>query len=224
VSEGDGGSGGDPERNGQNTNVLLAKILRLDVDHPSGGVAYGIPSDNPFAGGGGAPEVYMIGVRNPWRWTFDRMTGDMWIGDVGQNLIEELDVIPAGQQNGRNLGWSMWEGSSCYGNYSPCTMPGFVFPQVEWNHTTSPWRAIIGGEVYRGTCYPDIAGYYFFTDNSAHTLSRAQLNADLSVTYIDLPTPTNGWPQSPSAIHGDARGELYETTTGGDVWHLEAGP
>lgn len=224
VGEGDGGGGGDPERNGQNTSALLAKILRLDVDHPAGGKPYGIPAGNPFAAGGGAPEVFVYGVRNPWRFSFDRATGDLWIGDVGQNLIDELDVLPAGQQAGKNLGWSMWEGSSCFGNYTPCVRTAMVFPQVEWNHNTTPWRAIIGGQVYRGSCYPSIVGNYYFTDNVAHTMSLATLNPDHSVTYLDLPAPSGGWPQSPASLHADSRGELYETTTGGDIWHVEAGP
>jgi glucose/arabinose dehydrogenase len=228
ISTGDGGAGGDPVRNSQNPNALLGKMLRIDVDNPSGGKPYGIPSDNPFVAGGGAPEVFMLGLRNPWRWSFDRGTGDMWIGDVGQNAWEELDVIRAGQQSGKNLGWSMWEGNACYGNY-PCTMPGMTFPQLVWEHGPTPWVAIIGGQVYRGTCYPDLVGTYFFTDYGAHTLSTGVLNADNSVTYADLapPTPppvTGGWPQAPSSLHADSRGELYETTTGGDVWHLEAGP
>jgi glucose/arabinose dehydrogenase len=230
LGTGDGGSGGDPDRNGQNTNALLAKILRIDVDHPAGGKPYGIPPTNPFADGtGGAPEVFIVGVRNPWRWSFDRGTGDLWIGDVGQMLVEELDVLPAGQQAGANLGWSMWEADHCYGNYT-CTMAGMTFPKAEWwhantlGHPDSGWRAIIGGQVYRGSCYPDIVGYYFFTDNTAATLSRGHLETDGTVTIVDQPPPTGGWPTGPSAIHADARGELYETTIDGYVYHLEAGP
>lgn len=230
LGTGDGGSGGDPKRNAQNPSALLGKILRLDVDHPAAGKPYGIPAGNPFASGGGAPEVFMLGVRNPWRWSFDRATGDLWIGDVGQNCVEELDVVRAGQQAGANLGWSMWEAHDCYGNYT-CTQAGFVFPQLEWSHggscpnaTDSGFRAIIGGQVYRGTCYPDLAGYYFFTDNTEHGLHRAQLQADGSLTLVDLPAPSGGWPASPASLHADSRGELYETTTQGYVYHLEAGP
>src|SRR5262249_54455211 len=107
ISTGDGGNAGDGDKNGQNPHAPLAKIPRIDVDPPTVGRAYGIPADNPFASGvDGAPEVWVLGLRNPWRWTFDRATGDMWIADVGQNQIEELDVLVAGQQAGKNLGWS----------------------------------------------------------------------------------------------------------------------
>jgi len=231
IGTGDGGGGGDPHRNAQaidrtaasciasQCDPLLGKILRIDVDNPANGKPYGIPADNPFAAGGGEPEIFMIGVRNPWRWAFDRMTGDMWIGDVGQNLIEELDVLPAGQQAGKNLGWSMWEADSCY--RAPCSMAGITFPQYQVTHAQG-WAAIIRGQVYRCTCFPDIAGYYFFTDNTAHTLSRAQYDAvGNTVTSTNLP---GTWPQGPSSLHADARGELYETTTNGTVYRLEAGP
>jgi glucose/arabinose dehydrogenase len=231
VGTGDGGQGGDPHRNGQaidrtaqscmqsGCEPLLGKMLRIDVDHPANGKNYGIPADNPFASGGGEPEIFMIGVRNPWRWSFDRMTGDMWIGDVGQDVDEELDVIPAGQQKGANLGWSMFEANRDYGNYT-ADMTGKTFPQVVKNHTNDGWHAIIGGQVYRGPCYPDLAGKYFYSDNTAHTLSVATFDGQ-NLTSTDLP---GTWPSSPASIHADARGELYETTTNGSVYHIEAGP
>jgi glucose/arabinose dehydrogenase len=242
VTEGDGGSGGDPFKNGQNTNVLLAKMLRIDVDHQTGNLPYGIPADNPFAAGGGAPEIFMYGLRNPWRWSFDKKTGDMWIGDVGQNYFDELDVLLPSEQKGANLGWSMYEGNACCANAAAvpdhcqqsttvaCDPTGKIFPKFTWAHQTvgnnvaTAWRAPIGGTVYRGTCYPDIVGKYYMTDNSAHVVTEVVLNADLSVTVTELPAPTGGWPQSPASLHDDARGELYLTTTGGDVWHIEAGP
>ena len=233
VGTGDGGGGGDPHRNGQaidrtaasctqsQCEPLLGKMLRIDVDHPAGGKPYGIPADNPFAAGGGEPEIFMIGVRNPWRWSFDRANGDMWIGDVGQDVDEELDVLPAGQQNGKNLGWSMFEANRDYGNYT-ADPTGKTFPQVVKNHTADGWHAIIGGQVYRGPCYPDLAGKYFYSDNTADTLSVATFDGQ-SVTTSDLTRPA-GWPTGPASLHADARGELYVTTTSGGVFHLEAGP
>jgi glucose/arabinose dehydrogenase len=219
IGTGDGGGGGDPNRNGQNTNALLGKILRIDVDHPANGKPYGIPSDNPFAAGGGAGEVFIYGVRNPWRWSFDRGTGDLWIGDVGQDTIEELDVLAAGQQAGKNLGWSMYEANSCYGNY-PCNPAGITMPQDQRNHSTG-WNAIIGGQVYRGTCYPDLVGTYFYSDNGNGGLTTAVLQANMSLSITDL----NGtFPGGPASIHADARGELYEGTVAGGIWHIEAGP
>jgi glucose/arabinose dehydrogenase len=253
---GDGGGAGDPDRNGQNPNALLAKILRLDVAHPSGGKQYGIPSDNPFAAGGGAGEVFIMGVRNPWRWSFDRATGDMWIGDVGQNVTEELDVLPAGQQNGKNLGWSVFEANSCCasqsdkcsqgGTQQQCDNAGKVFPQDTRDHGTG-WNAIIGGQVYRGACFPDLQGFYYYTDNGHHGLSRAKLQPDNSLKVDDLgkcsmtmatciaPTDCTGgaqdlcqltslWPTSPASLHANSLGEMFETTTSGDVYAFEAGP
>jgi glucose/arabinose dehydrogenase len=233
IGTGDGGDGGDPCRNGQaidrtaasctmtNCEPLLGKILRIDVDHPANGKPYGIPADNPYAHGGGEPEIFMLGVRNPWRWSFDRKTGDMRIGDVGQDVDEEHDVLPAGQQNGKTLGWSMFEANRDYGNYT-ADMTGKFFPQVVKNHTNDGWHAIIGGQVYRGPCYPDIVGKYFYSDNTADTLSVATFDGT-NVTTSDLPAPA-GWPSGPASLHADARGELYLTTTGGGVFHIEAGP
>ena len=230
IGTGDGGGGGDPKRNGQNKNALLGKILRIDVDHPAGGKPYGIPSTNPFAAGGGAPEVWIYGVRNPWRWSFDRANGDMWIGDVGQGVTEEIDVLRAGQQAGANLGWSAFEGTACCATqadrctqtapFQACDMTGITFPQDQRSHA-SGWFAIIGGQVYRGSCYPDLVGWYFYTDNQHKTIAKAQLQANGTLTIIDL---TGTFPAGPSSIHADARGELYETDVSGNVWALEAAP
>jgi hypothetical protein len=170
-------------------------------------------------------------VRNPWRWSFDRATGDMWIGDVGQGETEELDVLLAGHQAGQNLGWSAYEGSGCCatqddkctqsGSQQACDPTGKFFPQLTHSHNPDGWLAIIGGQVYRGTCYPDIVGTYFFSDNSKAGLSEAKLQPDGSIVATDLP---GTWPASPASIHADSRGELYETTTSGQVFHIMAGP
>ena len=219
VATGDGGGAGDVAGNAQNPQALLGKILRIDVEHPSATKPYSIPADNPFADGtAGAPEVFILGVRNPWRWSFDRETGDMWIADVGQELIEELDVLPSGAQAGKNLGWNMYEGNSCY--KAPCTPDGMTFPQHTRAHSTG-WAAIIGGEVYRGSCYPDLRGTYLFTDYMAHGLAAAKLQPDGSLTVADLP---GTFPAEPSSIHGDAEGELYLTTVGGEIYRLEVSP
>ncbi|MBS1119566.1 MAG: Glucose/sorbosone dehydrogenase-like protein [Deltaproteobacteria bacterium] len=234
IGTGDGGQANDPNNNGQaltdgspnaNTHALLGKLLRIDVDNKLAGQEYGIPSDNPFAAGGGLPEIFAIGLRNPWRWSFDRLTGDMWIGDVGQEDIEEVDVIKAGELKGKNFGWSTCEGSK---NFKPagaqCTIAQFA-PQDERTHTSPPngdgWNAIIGGQVYRGTCYPDIVGTYFYTDNGRGGLAKATLNGDGSLTKANLP---GSFPASPASLHEDARGELYLTDTAGNVHHLEASP
>lgn len=227
IGTGDGGGGGDPNQNGQslvdgspqaNSVALLGKMLRIDVDHKATGKEYGIPSDNPFASGGGAPEIFIIGLRNPWRWSFDRETGDLWIGDVGQGEIEELTALPSGQQKGKNLGWSMYEGSQCF--RQPCSEANMTFPQEARTHGDG-WISVIGGDTYRGTCYPDIVGWHFYTDYGAGGLYRARLKSD---GMIDKMTVAGSFPGSVSSIHSDARGELYMTTTGGQVLHLEAGP
>jgi len=217
VGTGDGGGNLNLPRS-QDRNGLFGKMLRIDVDNKTPGKEYGIPADNPFAPGGGAPEVFMLGLRNPWRWSFDRETGDMWIADVGASTIEELDVLAPAQQRGANLGWSMYEGSRC--NTPPCDPTGKVFPQDERDHVNQKWTAIIGGQVYRGTCYPDLVGWYFYTDISAHVLIKARRKLDGSLEIVDLP---GNLPRSPTSIHADARGELYMTDAN-TVYHLEAGP
>ncbi|HEY5944332.1 MAG TPA: PQQ-dependent sugar dehydrogenase [Kofleriaceae bacterium] len=229
IGTGDGGGAGDPNRTAQDTNKLLGKILRIDVNSEANGKKYAIPSDNPFATSGGAPEVFIYGVRNPWRWSFDRATGDMWIGDVGQGAIEELTVLKKGEQAGKNLGWSKYEGNKCYAtNYTPCTdgeynSNGFTGPQYTRTHSEN-WISIIGGQVYNGSCFPDLKGFYFTTDYGAHPLVRAKLEANGTVAATELTAPTGGWPQSPSSLHADARGELFLTTTAGRIYQIEAGP
>ena len=220
---GDGGGGGDPQRNAQaivdgnpmpNTKALLGKMLRIDVDHKSPGKEHGIPADNPFAAGGGAPEIFMIGLRNAWRWTFDRETGDMWVADVGQGDLEELTVLRPGQQRGANLGWSQYEGSRCF--RAPCTVDA-IMPQDERTHAEG-WVSITGGQVYRGTCFPDIVGTYYYTDYGKGGLASAKSNGDGTLTVVDL---AGSFPTKGASIHADARGELYETDTNGNVFQLQ---
>jgi len=230
IGTGDGGGAGDPQRTGQDKNALLGKILRIDVDKTSAGKLYGIPSDNPYAGGGGAPEVFILGLRNPWRFSFDRETGDLWIGDVGQGVIEEMTVLRPAQQKGANLGWSMFEGNGCcmtqgdrcsqVGTQLACDTTGMIAPQDSRTHGDG-WISIIAGQTYRGTCYPDIVGWHFYTDYGKGGLVKARLNTDNTLEIVNL---TGSFPGSPASLHEDARGELFMTTTSGDVYHLEAGP
>ncbi len=244
ISTGDGGPQSDPAGSAQalvdgvidpqvttppEATALLGKMLRIDVDNPANGKEYGIPSTNPFAAGGGAPEIFMIGFRNPWRWSFDRGTGDMWIGDVGQGTIEELSYVKAGTGAGKNFGWDNWEGSICFGARTPATAPcnnqaNFVFPVDEKTHGGDGWDSIIGGQVYRGSCYPDIVGTYFYSDNGNGGLFTAKLNPDgATITKNELSGNFPG-PEQPASIHASASGELYLTTTNGAVFHIEAGP
>lgn len=234
VSLGDGGAGGDRSGNGQNPNTVLAKMLRLDVDNKAPGMEYGIPADNPFASGGGAPEVFMLGLRNPWRWSFDRGTGDMWIGDVGQEMAEELNVLRPHEQRGANLGWSIYEGNICCqsppgdptfhcalpGDPSSCSPTGMTFPRVAYDRAAG-WQSIIAGQVYRGSCFPDLYGWFYYTDWERQELARARLHADDTFESHDVGVKT---PPGPSSLHADARGELYLTTSFGGVYRLEVTP
>lgn len=235
IGTGDGGGAGDPNRRSQNPDDLLGKILRIDVDTRAPGLEYGIPADNPYANGGGRPEVFIRGLRNPWRWSFDRATGDLWIGDVGQNRFEEMTVLRPAQQNGANLGWSLYEGPSCCdtqadqclqqpGTTTPCDPTGLVFPQDSRDRLTvrgANWYSIIAGQTYRGTCYPDLVGYHFYTDVIADVLVKARLLADDTLEMTDLPDVVG---TQTTSIHADARGEIYVAKTTGKIYHLEAGP
>ncbi|MDQ3366599.1 MAG: PQQ-dependent sugar dehydrogenase [Myxococcota bacterium] len=219
IGTGDGGGGGDPARVGQNLTSLLGKMLRIDVDARTAGKEYGIPAANPYAAGGGAPEILMRGLRNPWRWSFDRETGDMWIADVGQDEVEELTVIRAGQFAGKNLGWSMYEGTRCF--RAPCDPAGQTFPQAEHARGATGWASITGGQVYRGSCYPDLVGWHFYTDYVRGGLVKARLAANDTLEVVPVP---GTFPGNIASIHADARGELYATNTEGNVYHLEATP
>jgi glucose/arabinose dehydrogenase len=170
VATGDGGSGGDPQGNGQRTDTLLAKILRIDVDRRDAarGLAYGIPADNPFLDVPGAlPEIWLTGLRNPWRFRFDPANGDMWIGDVGQNAWEEVDVARAGT-GGLNFGWNRMEGFHCYEPSKGCDRTGLTLPVAEYGHDRG--CAIIGGVVVRGSGQPGLDGWYVFSDSCSGNL------------------------------------------------------
>lgn len=158
IGLGDGGSQGDPNGNGQNVNVLLGKMLRLDVRGKDG---YSIPADNPFASGGGAQEVWAWGLRNPWRYSFDRLTGDLYIADVGQNKYEEVDFLPAGSPGGVNFGWNYREGLHAFKG-EPSAGLKLIDPVFEYDH--SQGCSITGGYVYRGQKLPEFYGIYLFGD------------------------------------------------------------
>lgn len=163
IALGDGGSGGDPNGNGQNTDALLGKILRIDVDStPAPGLQYAIPTDNPFVSKTGRDEIWLYGLRNPFRFSVDHATGDLWIGDVGQDEIEEVDRITP-QQGGANLGWNTMEGTHCYSPSSDCPTEGLTLPIFDYSHARGD-KSVIGGTVYHGTRIPRLAGVYVFGD------------------------------------------------------------
>jgi uncharacterized repeat protein (TIGR03806 family) len=154
IGFGDGGSAGDPGNRAQNLDVLLGKILRIDVDR---GNPYSTPPGNPFATGGGRPEIFAWGFRNPWRWSFDGANGDLWVGDVGQNRWEEIDLVRAGG----NYGWRIREGAHCY-NPDPCSRTGLIDPATEYSHQEG--CSVTGGFVYHGAAVPSLRGVYIFGD------------------------------------------------------------
>jgi len=165
IGMGDGGSGGDPHGNGQSLDTWLGKLLRIDVDS---GERYTIPPENPFARGGGLPEIWAYGLRNPWRFSFDRQTGDLYIGDVGQDKWEEIGFLPASSPGGANFGWNYYEGNHPFKG-QPLASVKFVWPIIEYPHGDMPAGqmsgcSVTGGIVYRGAALPDWQGAYIFGD------------------------------------------------------------
>jgi glucose/arabinose dehydrogenase len=155
IGLGDGGGGGDPDQNGQNRDTLLGTILRIDVEN--GSEDYAVPESNPFG-----TDVWAYGLRNPWRFSFDRDTGDLYIADVGQQFIEEINVQPADSGGGENYGWNIMEGSQCFSSAS-CDQSGLTLPVAEYDHQDGDC-SITGGYVYRGAQYPDLNGIYLYGD------------------------------------------------------------
>jgi glucose/arabinose dehydrogenase len=196
VGVGDGGSGGDPDGNGQNTNTLLGKILRIDVS----GDAYSIPPDNPFAHGGGAPEVYAYGLRNPWRISFDSKTGQLWAGDAGQDRWEEVDRIV----RGGNYGWNVMEGNHCYQPANGCPPTGLP-PRAEYDHDFG--CVAIGGYVYRGKEMPEMDGWYVYGDFCSGRVWAVDAGRDSGAAI-----PIADTSASISSFAQDADGELYMLT------------
>ena len=212
IALGDGGSGGDPYGNGQSLSTLLGKILRLSP-RPSDGRPYGIPKDNPFVGRPGAkPEIWEYGLRNPWRFSFDRETGDLWIGDVGQQAWEEIDVERAGSPGGGNFGWNLYEGSHPYQGGSPA---GLTMPVFEYPHDGSVC-AVTGGFVYRGTAIPDLMGAYVFGDYCQGQLEAFVLRGGRAIGHRLLGLHVDGL----ASFGEDADGELYVCALSGEVFKL----
>lgn len=158
IGMGDGGSSGDPLDYAQNISSLLGKMLRIDVDNPANGNNYSSPADNPFVGTSGLDEIYAMGLRNPWRWSFDRLTGDLILGDVGQNAWEEIDIIT----NGGNYGWRCYEGNHAYNTSGCMPQSNYIAPVHEYDHSTG--FSISGGYVYRGSAIPALNGTYIYSD------------------------------------------------------------
>jgi glucose/arabinose dehydrogenase len=215
IGTGDGGAGGDPHGYGQDLTTLLGKILRIDVDS---GDPYGIPDGNPFPVGDGASrlsEIWDWGLRNPWRFSLDRQTGDLWIGDVGQEIYEEVNAEPAGM-GGRNYGWRTMEGAHCY-NANLCADDGLTLPVAEYRH--SQGCSITGGYVYRGSALPQLAGQYVFTDYCTGRIWAIDAAAALSTGTAE-PTQYGKVPINPTSFGEDEAGELYLVNDSGQIYRL----
>ncbi|HSQ51789.1 MAG TPA: PQQ-dependent sugar dehydrogenase [Nitrospiraceae bacterium] len=211
---GDGGGSGDPNNNGQNTFSLLGKLLRLN---PDTGAACGNGIVNPFLLGGGAPQVWSLGLRNPWRFSFDSDTGDLYIGDVGQNAREEIDVS-VGANAGRqaNYGWRLMEGFLCFNPSSSCNSGNLTLPVLDYDHSNGAC-SVIGGYAYRGFVKPDLRGTYFYADFCAGFVRsfRYQNSQPVERTEWPLLSPPGGFVTS---FGEDAEGELYVMTQGGGLF------
>jgi len=212
---GDGGGGGDPGGRGQAVTDLLADILRLDV---SDGTSYTVPPDNPFVGRTDArAEIWSYGLRNPWRFSFDPATGDLYIADVGQNAWEEVDVVTAaaGAGRGANFGWSVTEGRHC-ATSAGCDQTGLTAPVLEYSHADG--CSITGGYVYRGAAIPELQGHYFYSDFCSGWVRSFRFQDGQAVEPQQWPTLAPGG-NIPS-FGQDAAGELYILTAGGAVFRI----
>ena len=228
VGIGDGGGGGDPQETGQDLTRLLGKLLRLDIDVEVPPY-YAVPPTNPFVGRTDARgEIWAFGVRNPWRFGFDRATGDLYVGDVGQGAWEEIDVQPAASAGGENYGWDVFEGRHCYEPTPPataCPAPptGFTMPVLEYDHGEG--CSVTGGLVYRGCAMPDLRGTYFYADFcSAFLRTFRGVSGGDAVNTADRTAelaPGIGLSiDNPTSFGEDARGELYIADYGGEIFKI----
>lgn len=234
IGTGDGGGGGDPFDNAQNPGSLLGKLLRIDVepdvavvpsDSPykaylplmarSEGPAYSIPPDNPFVGKPGyRPEIWALGLRNPWRFSFDRNTDDLYIGDVGQGSREEIDFRPASSNGGENYGWNIMEGLSCYPPGSSCSSAGLTLPVIDYTHSSG--CSVTGGYVYRGSSFLTMQGIYFYGDYCSGIIWGLQRNLGNWENRL----LNNGDQTQITSFGEDQAGELYLTTLSGTVYRV----
>jgi uncharacterized repeat protein (TIGR03806 family) len=205
IGLGDGGSGGDPDGHGQNTDTLLGSMLRIDVGDGSS-ASYTIPTDNPFVSGGGRAEIFAYGLRNPWRWSFDRISGELWLGDVGQDSYEEINII----SKGGNFGWNIMEGAHCY-NAASCDQTRLIPPVAEYDHTQG--FAVTGGYVYHGAAIDSLRGHYLYADFSTGRIWALQQTGPNQYMPSEL-LDTN---LNIASFAEDHDGELYVLDLGGAI-------
>ncbi|RTY90846.1 sorbosone dehydrogenase family protein [Flavobacterium sp. GT3R68] len=198
IAMGDGGSGGDPENRAQNINENLGKMLRIDVNS---GALYGIPPANPYAVISGNDEIWGIGLRNPWKFSFNRLNGDLWIADVGQNAVEEINKITAPLTPGLNFGWRCYEGTSPYNTAGCAPIGTMTMPIAQYTHAATGGCSITGGYVYTGSLYPDFQNNYFFADYCNNRIGM--LNSSAVITW------SNTFSGNFTSFGEDQNGELY---------------
>lgn len=213
IGMGDGGSGGDPQNRAQNKEELLGKLLRIDVNNR---VPYGIPEDNPYVKGEERPEIFAKGLRNPWRFSFDRETGDLWLADVGQNKWEEINSV----KKGGNYGWRVMEGLHCFSLQEPCSKEKFTSPVLEYDHQGGRC-SIIGGYVYRGKANPALVGVYIYGDYCSGELFSVRTAHGGRVVGEPWVLKTNA---AISSFGEDDTGEIYMVDRKGAVYQLASGP
>ncbi len=209
IATGDGGSGGDPQGNAQNLNSLLGKILRIDVHPLFSTAAFSIPPDNPFVGRSGRDEIWAFGLRNPWRMSFDTKTHILWAADVGQDEIEEIDII----EKGKNYGWNLMEGNTCYKNPS-CDSSGLSMPVFQYNHSSGV--SITGGFVYRGKKLYGLIGKYIYTDFLSGNIWA--IESDSTDTYVNSLLMKSGLNVSSFGVDRDQ--EIYLCSFDGKIYRF----
>jgi glucose/arabinose dehydrogenase len=215
IALGDGGSGGDPDNHGQDRTELLGSILRIDIDN---GTPYNIPATNPYAGSSTLRrELWNYGLRNPWRFSFDRQTGDLYIADVGQSRLEEINAAPAGSPGGENYGWRTMEGRSCFA-VSSCARSGFTLPVLDYSHADG--CSVTGGYVYRGSAIPELQGTYFYSDFCDGWIRSFEYAGSRATNQRQWPTLEPGG--SVPSFGQDAQGELYILSSG-NVYRIAPG-
>ncbi len=202
IGMGDGGSAGDPGNRAQNKLDNLGKMLRIDVDNPSGGLNYGIPPTNPYVGIAGNDEIWAIGLRNPWKFSFNRLNGDLWIADVGQNVIEEINKVTAPLPTGLNFGWKCYEGSAVYNTTGCAAIGTMTMPFAQYTHSSTGGCSITGGYVYTGTLYPNLIGKYIFADYCNNKIGVVDSSG--AITYTTAFSGTNI-----TSFGEDLNGEIY---------------
>lgn len=220
IGLGDGGSRDDPDRRAQDPDDLLGKILRIDPSGRTGDLPYAIPADNPYASGGGRPEIWITGARNPWRFSFDLKTGDLWVADVGQDETEEIDFLPAqpeGAGHGANLGWPFYEGTGAYLD-TPPEGSSFIEPIATIGHGEGAC-SVTGGYVYRGAAVPALVGRYIYGDYCLAELNALHEQGDGGWTSDPLGVSVAA--NSLSSFGQDLDGEVYVLSTEGSIYRLD---